>query len=134
MFTISGIIAFILVFIGVALWQSTARARELANRVSKKMCEKHDVQFLDGTTIQDRWRWCRGDSGKLGFMRHFHFNFYNGQHRLKGNVTIFHNEVTELYLENPLPDVEVKQADLFKPANEVSNVIQFPSRSKKDKD
>ena len=131
MFTLGGIIFLILVGVGVALWQSSARARELATRISKQMCKRHELQFLDGTTIQDQFRIRRGDNGRLGFMRRYHFDFYNGQQRLQGRVTVFHNEITELYLENPLPDVEpAKQRELFESANEVSNVIEFPGKDR----
>lgn len=131
MLTLWGILFLICVGIGVVLWQSSARARELATRTSKKMCERHGLQFLDGTTIQDQFRIRRSDNGRLGFMRHYHFDFYNGQHRLQGKVTVFHNEITELYLENPLPDVApTKPRELFKSANEVSNVVQFPGKDK----
>jgi hypothetical protein len=131
--TLGGIIFLIVVGLGVVAWQANARARELATRISKQMCERHDMQFLDGTTILDRFRIKRGDNGRLGFVRHYHFDFYNGIERLKGRVTIFKNEVTELFLENPLPDLEPpKQRDLFRPANEVSNVIEFPGKKKQD--
>ena len=131
MFTLSGIIFLLIVAVGVAYWQSSARSRELATRVSKQMCEKHKLQFLDGTTIQDKQRLHRGENGRLGFERRYHFDFYNGDQRLQGRVTVFQYEITELYLENPLPDVEPLQQELFKSANETSNVIQFPNKNKK---
>lgn len=132
MITLGTLVFLIVIGIAVALWQSSARARELATRTSKQMCERHQLQFLDGTTIQDQFRIRRGDNGRLGFMRRYHFDFYNGQHRLQGKVTVFHNEITELYLQNPLPDITpTKQRDLFDSANEVSNVIQFPGKDKK---
>jgi len=134
MITLSTIIAFIIIFFAVMLWQSAARAREMANRICKYQCKQHDVQFLDGTTVQEKWAWCRGDDGKLGIMRRFHFSFYNGKERLKGKITIFKNEVTELYLENSLPTMKHHDMNLFTPANETSNVIPFPKQKKDHKD
>jgi hypothetical protein len=117
---------------GILFWQSSARDRELATRISKQMCERHNVQFLDGTAILDTFRIRRGDSGHLGFMRRYHFEFYNGSERLNGKVTVFHHEITELYLENPLPEItRPAERDLFNSANEVSNVIEFPKKDPK---
>lgn len=129
MLTLSGLIFLILIAIGVALWQTNARARELANHTSKKVCAQQNLQFLDGTTILDRFHIKRADSGLLGIIRHYHFEFYNGSERLKGHITIFKNEVIELYLETPLPDLHKReQRDLFDSANETSNIIQFPKK------
>ncbi len=125
------IIFLIVVGLGIVLWQSNARDRELATRISKKMCERHHVQFLDGTAILDQFRLRRNETGRLGFMRRYHFEFYNGTERLKGKITIFHHEVSELYLENPLPETNLpKERDIFNSANEVSNVIKFPGQPK----
>lgn len=129
MISLGLLIFLIIVGSGILFWQSSARDRELATRISKQMCDRHNLQFLDDTAMLDTCRIRRNDRGKLGFMRRYHFEFYNGNERLKGNVTVFHHDITELYLETPLPEItQPKKRDLFNSANEVSNVIEFPKK------
>ncbi len=135
MMTLGSIIFLILVVAGILFWQSGAKDRELATRVSKQLCEQHHMQFLDDTAMLDSCRIERDDQGRLGWMRRYHFEFYNGDERLKGRVSVFQHHITELYLENPLPDIsKQKERNLFQSANDVSNVIDFPKRDKNDED
>ena len=128
MFTIPTIIVLIIIGLGALLWQSNARAREFANKVSQQACKRHDLQFLDGTIILQKLRVKRANSGRLAMMRFYQFDFYDGKQRLTGRITVFNHEVIELFLESPDKPADSDKS-LFKSANEVSgNVIEFPKK------
>ncbi len=116
------------VLIGVILWHVNSMAHELANRRSKEQCKRHQLQFLDGTTILDSIRFHRDASGQIGLMRRYHFDYYDGEARLQGRISVFRQQVTEFFLDTPTPKQPSTQTNPFNSANEVSNVIPFPKR------
>ena len=132
MITLSSIIFLFLLFAFVAFWQSNARARELANRVAEQVCDREDLQFLDGTTLLNRIRLKRNSEGKLTLVRQFQFDFYNGHERLNGKITVIEHKITDIYIETLPAEPELKSNYLFNPANETNNVIPFPTCKKEE--
>ena len=130
MITLSSIICLVLLFAFVAFWQANARARELANNVAEQVCERDDLQFLDGTTTLNHLRLKRNSAGRLTLIRRFHFDFFNGHERLTGKITVSDNKITDIYIEKLPAEPAIQPTNLFKPANEVSNVIPFPGKKK----
>ena len=93
------------------------------------MCERDDLQFLDGTTTLHTIRIRRNSEGRLTLVRRFHFDFFNGHERLTGKITVSDNKITDIYIEKlPAEPSNIKPTNLFNPANEVSNVIPFPGK------
>lgn len=132
MITLSSIIFLCLLLACIAFWQSNARARELANRVAEQVCDRETLQFLDGTTLLNRIQIKRNEEGKLALIRHFTFDFYNGFERLTGKITVADHKIIDIYIEKPLPEPTKESVHLFQSANEVNNVIAFPSPKKDD--
>lgn len=132
MITLFSLFFLCLLFAAIAFWQSNARARERANQVAEQLCEREQLQLLDGTTVLSRIRLRRDFQGKLTIVRQFQFDFYNNAERLMGKITLSDGKITDIYIEKPLPDAHIKPTDLFTSANEVSNVITFPGSHKKD--
>lgn len=134
MITLSSIIFLGILLALVAFWQSNARARELANRVAEQVCERETLQFLDGTTLLNRIHIKRNNEGKLTWVRHFTFDFYNGFERLTGKISVAEHKITDIYIEKPLaePEPAREPTNLFQSANEVNNVITFPGPKKDD--
>lgn len=116
------------ILIGVILWHANAMARELANTCSETQCKRHQLQFLDGTTILDSIRFYRDASGQIGLMRRYHFDYYDGEARLQGRISIFRQQVIAFFLDAPPPKPSATKANPFNSANETSNVIPFPKR------
>lgn len=114
------------VIIGVLSWQANAKARELANRIVKHACKQHNVQWLDESTTLSAWRLRRGAMGSLGVWREFQFEFLENNIRQKGIVTLLHNAVIDLQLVTQTANT---QSPLFKPANQITNVIKFPTKA-----
>lgn len=132
MVTLSGIIFLSLILGFVIFWQSNARAHELANQVAEQVCDREQLQFLDGTTTLSSIRLKRDTERTLRLIRQFQFDFYNGAERLTGKITVSNHKITDIYIEKPLPEPAIKPTNLFQSANEVSNIIAFPRPKKKE--
>lgn len=71
------------------LWWDSLGAREVAKRSVKKVCEGHDVQFLDDTVKIARIRLRRNSLGQLRIYRAYHFEFsYSGEDRGLGEIEL----------------------------------------------
>lgn len=130
---VSWSIIILLLVIGIILilWQANARAREAANVFCKEACKQYEVQLLDGTIALQEIKFKRRDDGKVGFLRRYQFDFYNGEQRLTGKIATFQQVVIELYLEKPFTDDTPNKRNMFNPANQTtSNVIPFPGKKK----
>lgn len=114
----------IAIVLGIIMWQANARARELANRIVKRACQQHQVQWLDESTTLTAWRLRRNAMSSLGIWREFEFEFLDNDTRLKGTLTLLHGAVIDLQL----PIEQTKTNTRQESANERSNVIPFPTR------
>ena len=87
----SGFDFFVLLFIAglLFLWWDSLGAREVARRAVKKVCEGHDVQFLDDTVKIARIRLRRNLQGQLRIYRAYQFEFsYSGEDRGLGEIEL----------------------------------------------
>lgn len=62
----------------VGFWLDAARARELASALAKVLCERHGVQFLDGSAALESLRLSRTSKG-LRFRRVFAFSYFSDE-------------------------------------------------------
>lgn len=83
----------------VFIWLDGARARELANGISKALCDKHQWQLLDQSVALKRFALRRGENG-LRFRRMFSFEYSaNGTERRIGYIIMLGNKLE--YIEVP---------------------------------
>jgi Protein of unknown function (DUF3301) len=76
------------------LWQANAEAKTIANEAAYEACAEAGVQLLDGTVVFRSWRFARGRDDRLGFRRHYVFDFSDdGVSRRQGFVTLRGREV-----------------------------------------
>lgn len=83
--------AFLLLLIAtiVALWWTGMRAKELATRHARLLCQRESVQFLDYTVALKKLRLSRTKMGSTCLRREFSFEFTaEGQHRDHGTVLL----------------------------------------------
>lgn len=80
-------------------WRDSMRARERAIFVSRNVCARHDVQFLDETVALTRLGLCRNRRGGLGLRRVYEFEFSaEGATRSLGSITMVSDRVDAVYL------------------------------------
>ncbi|MEM9303232.1 MAG: DUF3301 domain-containing protein [Pseudomonadota bacterium] len=80
----------VIVIVGSAtwLWLDTARARDLARQLARRLCDESKVQLLD-QTVALRRTWPVRVGGRLMLERGFSFEFSeDGAHRLHGQLTM----------------------------------------------
>ena len=103
-------------------WHTFSRCKEQATYQAKKACEQHDLQFLDGTVELKKSNLMRDrKTGRIVIFRIFTFDYFDGSTRYRGEVEIVGQELIALQLT---------RKQLKKSANEVNNVIPFPTRNK----
>lgn len=70
-------------------WHSTMRAREMAIRQAKRICQDSNVQLLDETVSMHKIRLARTESGAVGLKREYRFDYtLDGDERLRGRIMI----------------------------------------------
>jgi hypothetical protein len=70
-------------------WRANVEARTVANEAAYEACAEAGVQLLDGTVVFRSWRFTRGQDDRLGFRRHYVFDFSDdGVSRRQGFVTL----------------------------------------------
>jgi Protein of unknown function (DUF3301) len=81
---------FALAFGVVALfWKASVEARAAANEAAHTACLDAGVQLLDGTVVFRSLRLARGRDDRLGFLRHYVFDYSDdGLSRRQGFVTL----------------------------------------------
>lgn len=117
MFFGTSIVILILIAIGIWFWQSSMRAKELAIEASKNACKRHNMQFLDGSTSFSKIRLMRARDGKVGLLRRYHFEYFDGEFRHQGEISIFRDQVVELiihYNANPMDENETNKVIPFR--------------------
>jgi hypothetical protein len=100
-------------------WLDSARARELANAISRVACERQGVQFLDETVAFARMglRWTRAG---LRIRRMFRFEFSpEGVTRRAGYVLLLGTQLERLHLDWP---------DQAEPTEPPAGPVRHPER------
>lgn len=90
-----------LILIGAAYlaWRNSMRARELAVSFCRRLCARHNVQFLDDTVALTRLGIRRGEGAGLRLRRVYEFEFSTeGQSRSHGSVVMTGNHIDAVHL------------------------------------
>lgn len=83
-------------------WYSGLGARERALSEARQACRREGVQMLDDSVACVRWRVARSESGRLGILRAFVFDYStSGTDRLSGSVILLDHELMLLHLPPP---------------------------------
>lgn len=122
MLSFTTVIVLILLAIGVWLWSANTRAREVAIQAVKQACSEQGVQLLDGTTHFNTCKLRRNLNGKLGIIRFYHFEYFDGILRHRGTASVFALKINSIEFEN-MENLTTKQT------TNTNNVIQFPTKS-----
>lgn len=122
MITVTGLIILIMVALSIWFWESSMRAKELAITASKKACQQHQLQFLDGTAHFQKISVKRNQNRRVRWQRRYTFDYYDGQARLNATITIFDNQILAISL---LPTA--KNHPFENHTTTENNVIQFPA-------
>lgn len=89
----------ILLLLGIAgwFWADSMRAREVAVRYCKQMCDKEGWEFLDQTVVMQKMWIRRNGRGRLQWRRVYAFDYStNGGDRLVGTVVMLGSTVLQL--------------------------------------
>ena len=70
-----GLLLLILLGLIVWFWQDTLRARELALRAARDVCQHQQLQLLDGTVTLRRLTLRRSHRGRVTLQRTFQFSY-----------------------------------------------------------
>ena len=135
----TGLIILIIIALCVWFWESSLRANELAVAASKKACQEHQLQLLDGTVHFQKICLKRNSEGRVRFLRCYAFDYYDGQTRLTTTITIFDNQVIDINLPPIESGTEFEKkrstqdsdTESEKNRSTEDNVIQFPKERKK---
>lgn len=82
-----------LLLIGIALllwfWQQSLRAREAAIRAAGELCQRQNLQLLDGTVALSGLRLQRTPAGHIALLRTYQFEYSrDGDERRRGFVLL----------------------------------------------
>ena len=92
-------IAFVLVGIGMLIWQN-AGFRDRAIRQAKQHCEHMNVQLLDDTISLLKVRPAKDRRGNWAISRHYEFEFTaTGDRRYRGRMTLHGIRLESVELE-----------------------------------
>lgn len=94
----STLLALILILIILWLWQSNLRAKELAFKTAKALCDLHQVELLDDTVSLKEFKLKRLPDGQMAFWRVYQFDYSQpGQEahikRYRGKIIIHGHEI-----------------------------------------
>ncbi len=82
---------FLLLVVAVALWfwQQSLRASELAVQAARELCQRQDLQLLDGTVALNALRLRRNARGHITLQRTYLFDYSrDGAERQQGFVLL----------------------------------------------
>jgi len=98
------VLTFLFMFvIGWYFW-SAVRAKELAVRAGRSLCEKHRVQFLDETVEQRHIKLTRDSRKNPVWQRNYHFEFATtGEFRYGGQIIMLGHQVQSVEMD-PYPE------------------------------
>ncbi|GAA5316459.1 MAG: hypothetical protein AseanaTS_16630 [Candidatus Pelagadaptatus aseana] len=92
-------IAFILVLIGLIIWQN-AGFRDRALGLAKQQCEHRDVQLLDDTVSLKTLWFGKDRRGNIGLRRVYEFEFTaTGERRYRGEMSLLGTRLESVELE-----------------------------------
>src|SRR4029079_16440225 len=92
--------AIVLLAAGILFWLDSLRARERALKAGRAACERHELQFRDGTVAVARVGLGRDDDGQLRIARTYTFEFSDtGNNRRNGAIVMMGGELQDLQLE-----------------------------------
>ncbi|MEJ2361879.1 MAG: DUF3301 domain-containing protein [Gammaproteobacteria bacterium] len=84
----------------VWLWWDGLAAKEIARASCLRICQEHDVLFLDDTVALARLRLRRASSGSVQLFRRFNFEFTSdGEQRYQGYVDMLGRRVLQLHMD-----------------------------------
>ena len=89
----------ILLFLGLIgwFWADSMRAREVAVRYCKRMCDKEGWEFLDQTVEMQKMWPRRNGCGRIQWRRVYGFDYStNGGDRLEGTIVMLGSSVLQL--------------------------------------
>ncbi len=93
------LVLFVLAIV-VWLWWDGLGAKEVAHKESKRLCQQHDVLFLDDTVALRRMRLSRDRNGRIGLYRRFVFEFTSdGNERYKGHIDMLGEDILQTYMD-----------------------------------
>lgn len=88
----------------VALWLDALKARELAGRRSRQLCEEAGLQWLDQNVVLQQIRLTR-INGRLAFSRVYRFEVsIDGTDRLRASIRMSGRRVVSYTLPQPVSD------------------------------
>ena len=81
-------------------WLDSTKVLERARSVGAKMCLKNQVQFLDDTVHQSKFRFGKNSYGQLKFVRTYKFEFTNNEYqRYRGELVFAGYELISSEME-----------------------------------
>ncbi|UXI69499.1 DUF3301 domain-containing protein [Tahibacter amnicola] len=86
---LSTLFVFLLVSFAALVWQDAVRARDRATAITRTLCERAGLQFLDQSVSLKRMSLVRQSSGRLGLRRQYGFDVStDGSDRHRGSLRI----------------------------------------------
>jgi hypothetical protein len=84
----NAVLVLVFILLVILFWLDGARARELATALARELCQRHEVQFLDGSAALASLG-LRATSAGLRILRIFSFSFYSDEvGRRQGEVVL----------------------------------------------
>jgi hypothetical protein len=88
------------------VWQDALSARELARRVSQRLCAEAGVQLLDQTVALRRLALARAGDGWLALRRWYSFDVStDGSDRHRGSLRLLRGKVEAFSVPQRSPDL-----------------------------
>lgn len=99
----------LLLLIGILLaawlWRASMQAKEIATHAAENACEKNNLQFLDETVALKSIKFRRDETGSLCFLRHYQFEYYDGEQTRKiSTIDLLGNVVIDVQLNHTSHD------------------------------
>ena len=96
------VLALLAIFVAVWYWQDSLRSRELTLKYCRRICEEHNVQFLDQSVHVAKFRLGRAASQKICIRRFYAFEFsVGGADRHNGVAVVADGKLEYLSLLHP---------------------------------
>lgn len=109
------VVYILLAFLLARFWWLTNRAREQAEQQAKMICDRENVQLLDGTVALSKMQLKHSSGLHFYLVRHFKFEFsVYGAERRMGMIALkgFKQEYVFLDLPKPTIDIEANTSDV----------------------
>jgi len=94
------LLGFIVLISVVWYWLTSMNAKETASQTGARICQDHDVYFLDESVVLNKLRLRRNSAGHVVFYREYMFEFTSdGAHRYHGKVSMLGKQVIATEME-----------------------------------